>query len=123
KDPYRVRRSIGRIGDSCNSGKPAYPELLETLVPLLKSEDSGTGRAAADALRTYAGEEVVKNLIPLLGDQQNIIVTEASRNLLRQRDKAMLRRLLGEAAKINQSAVVRMQAAQLLKKLPEDKKK
>ncbi|MDK1032294.1 MAG: hypothetical protein QGD94_09835, partial [Planctomycetia bacterium] len=61
--------------------------------------------------------------IPLLGDKQNIIANQASRNLLRQRDKAMLRRLLGEAAKTNKNPVVREKAAKMLKNLKKNQKK
>ncbi|MDK1031923.1 MAG: HEAT repeat domain-containing protein, partial [Planctomycetia bacterium] len=94
KDRARAVRAIGWLGDACNTGKPAYPELLKNLVPFLNKDDN-LRRVAASALGTYAGEEVVKNLIPLLGDKQNMIAIEAGRSILGLRDKAMLRRLLG----------------------------
>jgi len=116
-DRDRALRAVGWLGDSCNSGRPAWPALLEELAPLLRSEDAALRRAAAGALGTYAGEEVVKNLIPLLGDEQAIIASEVSRALLDQRDKPMLRRQLADAQTHSQSEAVRRRAAELLAKL------
>jgi hypothetical protein len=116
-DRDRALRAIGWLGDSCNSGRPARPELLKKLVPLLTSADAALRRAAAEALGTYSGEAVVKSLIPLLGDKTAIIASEVSRALLNQRDKAMLKRRLSAAAQDSPNEAVRQRAKQLLAKL------
>ena len=121
KDKARARTAIYWIGDACNGGKKAYPELLEALVPFLQSDDKSLRRAAADALGTYAGEEVVRNLIPLLADPEPIIVGEASRNLLKQKDKVMLRRYLTDAQANHSNSLIRQRAGELLEKLEAEK--
>ena len=95
-DKQRAIRAISWIGDAQNSGKPEYPELLESLVPLLKSENNEIRRAASDALGTYSGENVIRNLIAMLTDKEEIIFREARNNLFDQRDKNMVQRLLKE---------------------------
>ena len=120
-DPVRARRAISWLGDSCNHRKKAYPALLEALVPLLSCKDPVTRRTAADALGTYLGEEVVKQLIPLLADDENIIVMETRQNLLEQKDKVMLRRLLAQAQTESPNPLVRERAAALLKALDSSK--
>ena len=67
------------------------------------------------------GEDVVKNLIPLLADEQQIIVTEVSYKLLRQRDTVMLRRLLSSAAANSVDDNVRRKAAELLGRLDQSR--
>ncbi len=96
-DKTRAIRAISWIGDSQNSGKSEYPELLESLVPLLKSENNQIRRAASDALGTYSGENVIRNLIPMLIDKEKIITIEALNSLFDQRDKDLVQRLLAEA--------------------------
>jgi len=120
-DKDRALRAISWLGDSCNSGRAASPQLLARLAPLLNSQDSALRRAAAGALGTYSGEEVVRHLIARLADKEAIIVTEAARNLLAQRDKAMLRRHLADAQHNSPSEAVRRKAKELLAKLGEKK--
>jgi hypothetical protein len=117
RDRARAERAIGWIGDACNSGKPASPELLQCLVPLLESNDSALRRVAADALGTYSGESVITNLIRMLGDGEQTISSEARRKLLDQRDKAMLKRLLSETAVGGTNEVIASKARELLKEL------
>ena len=118
-DKARAGRAISWIGDSCNSGKKVFPKLLEHLVPLLTSKDKALRRRAADALGTYQGPEVVDALLPLLGDQEDIIQRETSRNLLDQRDKTMLKVRLTDAATNAKSKAGRENAKELLSKLTE----
>jgi hypothetical protein len=117
-DKARAVRAMGWIGDACNSGKQAFPELLATLVPLLKSEDKEIRRRAAYALGTYQGTEVVDNLIPLLADSEDIIRQETSSKLLAQQDKTMLKTRLADAAEKSENETVRAKAKELLEKLP-----
>ena len=116
-DKKRVYIAISWIGDACNWGKPATPEILKHVVPYLSSEDGALRRAAADALATYSGEEVVKHLVPMLGDELSIIVREVSSKLSRHRDKEMVRRFLSEAAKHAKSLKVKLGAQELLRKI------
>lgn len=117
-DAERARTATYWVGDACHSGKKASSELLEKLGPLLKSTDTELRRAAAYALGTYSGEEVVKLLLPALADAEEIIVAEASRRLLDQSDKAMLKRLLQDAARNHADAKVRTRAGELADKVP-----
>lgn len=72
-DRQRARRAIGWIGDSCNSGKPLYPELLDALTPYLKSDDVELRRCAAEALCTYAGQQMVWLVVPSLNDPDSVV--------------------------------------------------
>lgn len=110
-------RAIAWIGDACNSGKPVYPELIETLVPLLSSENLPMRRAAANALGTYSGEQVIKNLIPLLADSDKTIASEVRYELVNQRDKEMLQRLLSEAADNTNQKAVAIKAQEIIQEL------
>jgi HEAT repeat protein len=114
EDRKRALRAIGWIGDACNFGKPAYPELLENLAPHFYSEDDQLRRAAYDALGTYSGEDVVRNLIAALGDNSEIIVEEARRSLFDQHDKAMVSRLLQDALESIDNNAVRDRILQVL---------
>ncbi|MHC4983182.1 MAG: HEAT repeat domain-containing protein [Planctomycetota bacterium] len=115
KDRKRAIRATSWIGDACNTGRPASPDLLENLVPYLKSDDNELRRAAADALGTYSGQDVIYNLIPLLTDPEDIIATEAFNNLAQQRDKAMLNRLLSRALSTAQTDALGLKIEELLK--------
>jgi len=104
----------------CNSRQPgAAPDekTLKTLGDLLESKDAHTRYMAVCALATYTGEEVVKRLIDMLADANQIIPNELSNRLRQQPDKAMLRRLLAHAAKNHAQEKVRQQAAALLRDL------
>lgn len=117
KDTERARTAIGWIGDSCNYRKPVTDELLATLTPFLKSDNDELRRSAVYALGTYAGEQVVQSLVPLLADKEAIIVSEASYKLLEQPDKAMLKRCLQSAAQNDQDPNIRKKTGELLAKL------
>lgn len=119
KDIKRVQRSISWLGDSCNSRKKPWPGLMENLVPYLGSEDKRTRRLAADALGTYAGREIVRALIPMLADEEEIIVNETRRNLLGQVDKEMLRSELDTAMETCTDEMLREKIAELLDKVNE----
>jgi hypothetical protein len=79
--------------------KPPDEKLLAALGPLLKHDDPNTRRMAAVALVSYSGEQVVRLVLPLLGDQEQYVANEVSQQLLGQRDRKMLRRLLEESVK------------------------
>jgi hypothetical protein len=53
-------------------------------------------RTASDALGTYSGEAVIRNLIPMLADEVDIISVEAKNNLLDQRNKNLLSSILSD---------------------------
>jgi len=116
-DKSRSVRAIGWLGDASNHGRPASQKLLEVFDPLLKSDDYSQRRAACRAVAIYSGEEVVKRLIPLLGDKKAAIATEVTYRLMHQKDKDMLRRLLAAAAKDDPNETVRKKAAELVKNL------
>ena len=106
----------------CNPRQPgAAPDekTLKTLGELLESKDAHTRYMAVCALSTYTGEEVVKRLIDMLADANQIIPNELRNRLRQQPDKAMLRRLLAQAAKNHDKEKVRQQAAALLRDLEE----
>ena len=63
----------------------------------------------------YGGENVVRTLIPLLGDTNASFANEVAYRLDHQRDKAMLRRLLNEASENHSDQRVREKAATTLK--------
>jgi len=116
-DSSRSVRAMAWIGDACNHGRPAPKKLLKVFDPLLKSDDYSRRRAACRAVAIYSGEQVVRRLIPLLGDKKAAIATEVAYRLMHQTDKDMLRRLLAEAAKDDPNDTVRKKAAELAKKL------
>ncbi|MBN1670591.1 MAG: HEAT repeat domain-containing protein [Kiritimatiellae bacterium] len=116
-DVNLARKAVYWIGDACNSAKPAYPELLEHLLPLLKSEDFTMKRAAAYALGTYQGEPVIGHLIPLLADEEATLRAEVRMKLLEQPDTALLKQLLRRAAEHDEAEKVRHAATDLLREL------
>jgi len=119
KDGERARTAIYWIGDSCHWKKPITTEILDTLSPFLRSPDDRLRRAASTALATYSGEAVVKALIPMLGDRLPIIVEGTGNLLLDQEDKAMLKRLLRQAAEKHVDPNVRARAKEVLSKVTE----
>lgn len=104
---------------TADGNAPAEPSqrLLELLSKLLTHDDPQTRRMAAMALASFSGEAVVTRLIPLLGDKDQTVVGEVSNRLLGQSDRAMLRRLLQEAAKDDAKKAVRRMAQQTLEQL------
>ncbi len=117
KDLSRANRALMWLGDSRNRGQPVSKKMLATFDVLLKSEDWSRRHLACRILSMYSGEEVVKRLIPLLNDEKAAIGTEVGNGLLRQQDKKMVRRLLGEAAKQHPDEEVRKKAATVLEKV------
>ena len=110
-------RAMKLIGDRRHLGTPVSDKILEALRPMLRADDSKTRLAAVRTLSIYSGQEVVESLIPLLGDRKAMIATEVAYRLDHQTDKAMLRRLLAEAAKDNANEKIRRKAAEIVKKL------
>jgi len=117
QDLERARYAISWVGDSCNTSKPVTREILARLLPLFKSPDHDLRRRAADALGTYSGEDVIKNLIPMLGDPQRIIVEETARRLADKRDRATTRHLLEKTLASQPDAPFRWRAEEILDKL------
>jgi hypothetical protein len=116
-DPKRARTAIYCVGDACNFNKPVTREILDRLAPHLNSADQELRRAAAEALGTYSGADVVRRLIPLLADQEAIIARAAARGIEDQRDKKMAIQLLHTATESDANAAVRAEASDLLWKL------
>lgn len=116
-DTGRRKRALSWLGDACNSGRPATAEILGKLVPLLESRSNQMRHDVAEALGTYAGEEVVKSLLPLLADPQPVVVEAAARGLKGQRDKAMVCRLLEEAAENGSNMTLRGRAREIAAEL------
>lgn len=116
-DEKRAFTAISWIGDACNWQTPVTKSILDHLTPHLTSNNDTLRRAASAALGTYRGEEVVRVLIPMLGDATRIIAEEAQRNLPNQKDKEMLRRQLADAVENSPNSNVRSRCQQLLAKL------
>lgn len=116
-DRSRQYQALSYLGGSPHRGQPADEKVLEALTPLLKSADNNARRMAVRALGSYAGEEVVKHLIPLLADKYSSVPREVRSKLLEQPDKKMVRRLLAAAARDDSDEKVRQAAAELVKKL------
>jgi len=110
-------RALSYLGSSRYRGKPADEKLLEAVLPLLQSKDNNIRRMASRTLGVYSGEEVVKNLIPLLVDKYSAIQKDVQKNLLQQSDKKMLRRLVAAAAEEHKDEKVQKAAANLLEEL------
>ena len=119
-DPDCQRQAFEWIGDAGNLGKPADEKLLLALGRLLQSPDHRVRRSAVHALSIYSGEEVVRRLIPLLNDPNNGIAGEVRIKLGHQKDKAMLRRLLVEAAAGGDDEDLRKKAAYALEQLGQE---
>lgn len=67
-------------------------KLLAALQPLLNDADMNTKMMAANVLGSYAGPEVVRRLVPLLGEKkERHIATHVAQQLRQQPDKKMLR--------------------------------
>jgi HEAT repeat protein len=119
KDPERARIAMCWLGDSRNWGRPVTPELLDKLVPHLKSTNLELRRAAACALGTYRGEKVIQNLVPLLADPEAIVVQEVSNALQDQAQthKATLIRCLEGVVREHVNPLIRTRAKELLDKV------
>jgi HEAT repeat protein len=65
----------------------------------------------------YAGEEVVRSLLPLLDDPNSQFAEQMAYRLDHQPDKQMLRRVLSAAAKDDANETVRQRAATVLENL------
>lgn len=67
-------------------------KLLDALQPLLNDADMNTRMMAVNVLSTYAGSEVVRRLLPLLGEKkERHIAMHVAQQLRQQPDKKMLR--------------------------------
>lgn len=116
-DEEHREAALGLIGDSRNFGVPVSPEILAALRPMLRADSDRTRLTALRTLSIYAGEEVVKSLIPLLDDPNASLATEVGYRLQHQTDKAMLRRLLDSAAKNDPNEKIRRRAAAIVETL------
>jgi len=123
KDLQRRDQTLRWIGDPGNLGRPASNKLIAAFEPLLHSEDNSLRRKACAALAIYGGENVVQTLIPLLGDPNASFANEVAYRLDHQRDKAMLRRLVTDAAANHEGERVRTKAAATLKMIERRAKK
>ncbi len=117
-DRSRQYQALSWLADFRYSGKPIDPTLLENVKPLLTNTDNNLRRTAARTLGTYAGQEVVESLIPLLADKYASIPRDIQNAFPRQPDKKMVRRLLGDAAENHTDQSVRKAAEELLKRMP-----
>lgn len=67
-------------------------KLLDALQPLLSDADMNTKMMAVNVLSSYAGPEVVRRLLPLLGEKkERHIAMHVAQQLRQQPDKKMLR--------------------------------
>jgi HEAT repeat protein len=111
----RKHQAIGVLGDPRAVGKTIDPKVLELLLSLIKSNETNLRLPAVNALANHAGEDVVRALIPLLGDPLSSVSRAAVRGLQTQTDRKMVRGLLADAAKDGQNEKVKQQAATLIK--------
>ena len=116
-DTERRTKALGWLGHRSVLGRPVPAKLLESFTPLLKSKDFDTRRTAAETLAMYAGEEVVRSLLPLLDDPNSQFAEQMAYRLDHQPDKQMLRRVLSAAAKDDANETVRQRAATVLENL------
>jgi len=114
KDKTRQYETVALLADPRNQKKTIHPKVLKALPALIESSDQNLRVMLINALGTYAGEDVVKVLIPLLGDQRIQVAQQAGQRLLAQSDRALVLRLLEEAAKKDPNEKVRQQATALL---------
>jgi HEAT repeat protein len=117
QDLGRKYQAISALGDPRRVGKPPHPKVLEMLVSLIKSNETNLRQQAVNALANNGGEDVVRVLIPLLGDPSSSVSRAASRGLQNQPDRKMVRQLLDAAAKDHENEKVKQQAATLVKQL------
>ena len=95
--------------------KTLPPPLLKALGKLTQSKDVSDRFQAAQTLANYRGEEVVKLLVPLLGDVGGDVA--AQRGLRNQTDWEMVRKVLDDAANHHPDTKVRTRARRYLKDL------
>ena len=114
----RAQTAMGWLGDIRNAHRLPEPGLVESIAPYLKSADDELRRRAAETLSIYGGEPAMRAVIPLLVDKEKIIVDATTRNLLDQRDKTTLRRVLKESLAAAPPGPLREKIAGLLTQLP-----
>jgi HEAT repeat protein len=115
EDLGRKHQALSMLSDPRAAGKPIDPKVLEMLVSLIKSNETNLRLPAVNVLANHAGEDVVRTLIPLLGDPLSSVSRAASRGLQMQPDRKMARGLLAAAAKDGQNEKIKQQAATLVK--------
>jgi HEAT repeat protein len=93
-DANRVRTAFNWIGDTKHCGRTADSRLLAGLAPLLTANSADVRRATAQALGVFAGEEVVRRLIALLGDRDAGVAQQANACLLALPDRQLVAKLL-----------------------------
>jgi HEAT repeat protein len=119
KDANRVRTAFSWIADTKNCGQPPDELLLVTLGLHIGSKHADQRQAATAVLGTFAGEQVVRQLIPLLADGDASVARQADAGLLAQPDRTLVQRLLKEAAAKSPQPIVRSRAQELLAKMPQ----
>jgi len=98
RDANRVRTALNWIGDTKSCGRSPSAELLKSLSSLLMASEPIVRRAAAMALGTFRGEAVLRLLASRLADDDENVVRAASASLLNQPDRALVARVLRQAA-------------------------
>lgn len=94
-------------------------KFAETIFPLLKNDDPNTRHMASMAVSSYAGEDVIRALLPLLCDKENFVSNQVTGRLLEQPDKKLLRRILQETAEKDKDRKLQRQARSALDSLNE----
>ena len=117
QDTGRAYEALTMLASDAKAGRPATRAILDHLTPHLQSTNTEFRRAAARSLATYAGEDVVSALIPLLGDKAPDMIEQAKRGLQQQPDQDMVRRLLAEFAEEDAQPAARAGARELLAKM------
>ncbi len=117
KAPLRSAAALSSLADAKHSGREASSELIDKLAGPLASPTLSLRWGATKALGTHRGAAVIERLIPLLGDSEQSVRDEAARCLLKQADKSTVREQLAAARARHDSAQLRQQAAEALKKL------
>ena len=102
KDANRARTACNWVGDTSVRGQSAPSGLAQALTPLLKSTSADLRRWTVQGLGSYSGEQVVRNLIPLLADDDDNVVRQVGASLRQQPDQSLVKRLV-QAANIARS--------------------
>jgi hypothetical protein len=115
EDGNRVHTALNWIGDTKNCGRPPDTQLMQRLEAMLAG--GGQRRAAVQVLGAFAGEEVVRRLIALLGDGGLNVASQADASLLAQPDRELVKRLLNKTAASEPSGFANSRARALLAKI------
>jgi HEAT repeat protein len=81
----------------CSGGQPTRPELVEKLLPYMRSACPATRRPVIEGLARCPHEAVVRGLVYALQDEDKDIAQRVDHLLCRHPDKVLVARLLREA--------------------------